>query len=177
MESKFYTLLKEYYDRNSIGGFLPGDFVELDLQKAKDAHCADGVLNILDHMDKNDHSRLVVTKISRQNVGVFRGNNSTLPEHLVIDVAEEIAPGLYLDPIPVPACAVKRVNTGVNLGEVPSGWKYTPKLCVREFDPETDHISEPDYNKYKKYGMDVLNRWIDGHNPHERGVNFTSQGT
>jgi hypothetical protein len=183
MESKFYTLIFEFYNKNNIGGILRGDHVTFskDWEKiANEKKYPEHMKNVLTRL-ANTKNRLIVTDVNRNSSGAI-GNPiaGVLPEDIILNVAEEISPGLPIDSIPVPLNLIQRVENGINLGQIPDCWK-TPVVITqsRTFDPKKDSIDtegNPDYTKYKKLAhQHILDRQKEGHKPEQKGIGMTGQ--
>jgi hypothetical protein len=182
MESKFYTLINEFYNRNNIGGFLRGDHVSIAdgwEQMVKDLDYPEDMRNIITRL-ANTKNRLVITDVFRDsNASIGNPQAATFPSNAIISVAEEISPGLPIDPIPLPIKVLKRINNGHNLGEIPAAWKHP--VTISNGRPLTDDdvidtFKDPDYTKYKDLAKQhILDRQVDDHKPEKKGVDMTGQ--
>jgi hypothetical protein len=124
MEKDFTTIYENYLNRNSLGGFLPGDYVKLKADCLKDPSVKAGNQQYQDFLAallaKQDKIRIKLANINTQTPSVSHAPHS-VPSLLTGDIGEEIGMGMVPSKITVPLCCLEVDLEAWN--RVPESWK------------------------------------------------------
>lgn len=136
MSEKFQTIYENYMNRNSAGGFLPGDYVKIKEDALSDPSVKSGNEQYKE-MLKSLIARQDSIRIKLSNINTTAPSRShvpnTTPNFLTGDIGEEVGMGMVPNKITVPLCCLEVDLTA--WGRVPDNWK------IREpNDPAEPHV-------------------------------------
>lgn len=121
-ESKFSKLTEQAVSRFEQGGYINGDYVKLRANyKSSDFYkrAAEHIQAKLDEIATSDlNLRVSGVKSLRTNMSPVKGN-ANAPDDFYVDIALEIAPGLYPEHITVPLDLIQMVDTADAMGRMP----------------------------------------------------------
>ena len=138
-EDKFTKIFESNFQRFQGGGILPGDVVKLiDGMSNHDWFSGqhDGVKDKLNDLLDSDLNIRVISvrgKIAAAGGDVQQDNQS---EDFYCDIAHEMAPGLFTDPITIPIDMLEIVDTGNNLPPIPDSQRYDDRSHIEPKEPE-----------------------------------------
>jgi hypothetical protein len=130
---KFIKILESAIQRYTRGGFLTGDLVKFKDGYQNDEffkkQSSDYINKIQDFIKSGLNIRVSAIKAVYPS-SYKPGNIQNEAESFIVDVVLETAPGMYHHFITVPAHALEKVDTGINLAPVPDSLKYDDKVQI-----------------------------------------------
>lgn len=123
--NKFVKLYESSIQRYTRGGFLTGDLVKFTENAFKDDFFKNQAPNYV-HKAKSfadSGLNLRVSAIKAVRPTIHSGDIQNEAEEFLVDLTQEVAPGLYREFITVPARMLQHIETYPNLAPVPSGLK------------------------------------------------------
>jgi len=138
--NKFVALYESAIQRYTRGGLLTGDLVKFTENAFNDAFFKNQAPNYINKAKsfKDSDLNLRVSAIKAVRPTVSPGNIQTEADEFLVDITQEVAPGLYREFITVPARVLQVVDTYPNLAPVPDSLKRVnnsnidPKLIKQE---------------------------------------------
>jgi hypothetical protein len=140
-EDKFTKIFESNFQRFQGGGILPGDVVKLidsisSLEWLKGQ--PDNVKDKIDELRGSDQNIRVISvrgKIPASSGDIQQDNQA---EDFYCDVAAEMAPGLFHDPITIPLQALEIVDTQGNLPPIPDSQRYDDNTHITPSEVSTE---------------------------------------
>lgn len=138
--NKFVSLYESAIQRYTRGGLLTGDLVKFTEKAFSDDFFKNQAHNYVDKARsfKDSGLNLRVSAVKAVRPTVSPGNVQTEADEFLVDITQEIAPGLYREFLTVPARVLQHVDTYPNLAPVPDSLKRNnnsnidPKLIKQE---------------------------------------------
>lgn len=130
---KFINLFESAIQRYTRGGFLTGDLVKFRDGYRNDEFFRKQSNDYLQKIEEFIKSglNLRVSAVKAVYPSSYKpGNIQNEAESFLVDIVLETAPGIYTQFITVPAAALERVDTGINLAPVPDSLKYDDKIQI-----------------------------------------------
>lgn len=123
--NKFEKIYESAIQRFTRGGFLTGDLVKFTENAFRDDFFKKQAPNYIQKAKSfNDGGlNLRVSAIKAVRPTIHSGDVQNEAESFLVDIVQEIAPGLYREFITVPAHILEPVNTYPNLAPVPDSLK------------------------------------------------------
>lgn len=166
--SSFEQLFESAMERFQQGGFRIGDRVSFKKDALKNKYISSRAQSYVDIikacMEPSFDLNLRIGAIksvfpsTTQNYG---GGGTTPPDMVFFDVYIEYAPGLFRNPMTVPAEAIQTFDDGINRGPIPNSLRRKNKIHgPEEIEAEAD--SKSDVNlKNKNVTLPGANKWDD----------------
>jgi len=123
--NKFDTIYESAIQRFTRGGFLTGDLVRFTENAFRDDFFKKQAPNYIQKAKSFSESGLNirVSAIKAVRPTIHSGDIQNEAESFLIDIVQEVAPGLYREFITVPAHVLQHIDTGNNLAPVPDSLK------------------------------------------------------
>jgi hypothetical protein len=123
--NKFVKLYESSIQRYTRGGFLTGDLVKFTENAFRDDFFKKQAPNYIQKAKSFNDSglNLRVSAIKAVRPTIHSGDIQNEAESFLIDIVQEVAPGLYREFITVPAHLLEPIHTYPNLAPVPDGLK------------------------------------------------------
>jgi len=138
--NKFVALYESAIQRYTRGGFLTGDLVKFVDGAFKDEFFKKQSPNYVEKAKSFNDSdlNLRVSAIKAVRPTIHSGDVQNEAEDFLIDLTQEVAPGMYIEFITIPARLLRPINTYPDLAPVPGSLKrdnksnIDPKLIKHE---------------------------------------------
>lgn len=139
--NKFEKLYESAIQRFTRGGFLTGDLVRFTENAFKDDFFKKQAPNYVQKAKSFNEGglNLRVSAIKAVRPTIHSGDIQNEAESFLVDIVQEIAPGLYREFITVPAHLLEPVNTYPNLAPVPDSLKRHNDTNI---DPQTVKLKD-----------------------------------
>lgn len=123
--NKFVELYESAIQRFTRGGFLTGDLVKFVDGAFKDDFFKAQAPNYVNKAKSFSESglNLRVSAVKAVRPTIHSGDIQNEAESFLVDITQEIAPGLYREFITVPAHVIQHIDTYPNLAPVPDSLK------------------------------------------------------
>jgi hypothetical protein len=166
--SQFETLLEKEMERFQMGGFLIGDRVRFKKDALKLDYIAkrpQGFRDIIAScMDPTFDLNLrigAIKSVYPSSATNFQAGNSA-PDGVFIDIYIEYAPGLYRNPMTVPAEAVEIMDDGAERGPIPDSLRRPNNVHGPKEQKTAQDDVKADVNlTTKNVQMPGANKWDD----------------
>jgi len=139
--NKFDTIYESAIQRFTRGGFLTGDLVRFTENAFRDDFFKKQAPNYIQKAKSFSESglNLRVSAIKAVRPTIHSGDVQNEAESFLVDIVQEVAPGLYREFITVPAHVLEPVNTYPNLAPVPDSLKRHNNTNI---DPQSVNIKD-----------------------------------
>lgn len=146
MNNNFIQLVESTINRFTNGGLLVGDLVKIKPKAFNhpDFESNEEVKFKLKEFLNSDLN-LRILNIKNNYSSAMAGNNEDKinPRMMLVDIAQEIAPGRYYGQVTVPMDILQRLDNGINLPPIPDSVKYKGKITIKpEIPEEAEETSE-----------------------------------
>ena len=126
-EDKFTKIFESNFQRFQGGGVLPGDVVKLidnisNLEWLKSQNSA--IRDKIDELKGSDLNIRVISVRGKRPAASGDVQQDNQVDDFYCDVAAEMAPGLFHDPVTIPIQALEIVDTEGNLPPIPDSQRY-----------------------------------------------------
>jgi len=123
--NKFVKLYESAIQRFTRGGFLTGDLVKFTEGAFRDDFFKKQAPNYVQKAKSFSESglNLRVSAVKAVRPTIHSGDIQNEAESFLVDIVQEIAPGLYREFLTVPAHVLTTIDTGINLAPVPDSLK------------------------------------------------------
>ena len=142
--NKFVALYESTIQRYTRGGLLTGDLVKFVENAFKDDFFKKQAWNYVEKAKSFHDSdlNLRVSAIKAVRPTMHSGDVQNEAEEFIVDVTQEIAPGLYREFLTIPARLLQHIDTYPNLAPIPGSLKRNNKSNI---DPKL--INQEEENK------------------------------
>lgn len=151
---KFVKLYESALTRFTRGGYLAGDLIKFIDNALKDKWFdtqpdeVKAKVKELLASDLNIRVANIKPKYPAGSMGA--GNTDYTGSDFFLDVAQEIAPGKWVNFVTVPASLVTRVDTYPNLTPIPGSLKYDNKVQIKPTEVKAEENEEEFFKPYAK---------------------------
>jgi hypothetical protein len=139
--NKFVRLYESSIQRFTRGGFLTGDLVKFTENAFSDDFFKKQAPNYVQKAKsfKDSGLNLRVSAIKTVRPTIHSGDIQNEAESFIVDIVQEVAPGLYREFITVPAHLLEPIHTYPNLAPVPNSLKREGNVNI---DPKLEQAEK-----------------------------------
>lgn len=150
--NKFVKLYESAIQRFTRGGFLTGDLVKFTDKAFSDDFFKKQAPNYVQKARSFNESglNLRVSAVKAVRPTIHSGDIQNEAESFLVDIVQEVAPGLYREFITVPAHILQTVDTGINLAPVPDSLKRKGNVNIDPKLEETKAAAEAMLNPQRQ---------------------------